>query len=164
VTVFIFGSCGRSITTSTEEVNETNQVTDLVDSLQQNSDSVHWLTPRQFSPISFLHAVIKKNSMDSFLNVITMVDEFPVNWVKLSDADTLVTLIRSTKKCNCFLNPLSSFIPTDQNADIGGYAIIFLNSFRQQTKVRLGLYSCPQTNKKSADEIMKWWTKYKMKN
>ena len=162
--ILLFAACGPNKPASTENVVGSSQVTDYLDSLQQNSDSIHWLTPGQFTPISFLNAVIKKSSKTSFLNVITMVDEFPVDWVKPSDVDTLVTLIKSTKKCNCFLNPLSSFIPTNENADVGGYAIIFLNSFRQKTKVSLGLYSCPQTNKKSADEIIKWWTKYKRTN
>jgi hypothetical protein len=91
-----------------------------------------------------------------------MVDDFPVEWVKESDIDTLIRLVTSTKKCNCFVNPLSSYIPTNQNADIGGYAIIFINSFREKSKVSLGLYSCPKTNKKSVEEINKWWTKYKL--
>jgi hypothetical protein len=47
-----------------------------------------------------------------------MVDQFPIGWVKQYDIDTLVTLIKSTKKCYCFLNPLSSFVPLNQSAEI----------------------------------------------
>jgi hypothetical protein len=119
------------------------------------------MTLKQFTPISFLKLVDKKKGKDSLINVVTMVDQFPIGWVKQYDIDTLVTLIKSTKKCCCFLNPLSSFLPRNQSAEIGGYAIIFINSFRQRTKIDLGLYSCPKTDKQSVEEITKWWTNYK---
>ena len=161
LTILFFAACGQNKPANTENTIDSIQITKQSDTLQQNSDTVHWLTPKEFTPISFLNAVIKQNDKDTLINVITMVDEFPVDWVKHSDIDTLVTLITSTKKCNCFLNPLSSYIPTKKNADIGGYTIIFINSFRQKSKFNLGLYSCPKTDKKSVEEINKWWTEYK---
>ena len=161
LTILLFAACGQNKPTKTENTIDSIQINKYTDTLQQNSDTILWLTPNEFTPISFLNAVIKQNDKDTLINVITMVDEFPVDWVKQSDIDTLITLITSTKKCNCFLNPLSSYIPTNKNADIGGYAIIFINSFRQKSKINLGLYSCPKTDKKSAEIINKWWKVYK---
>ncbi len=161
MTILLFAACGQNKPTNTENTIDSIPTTKHTDTLQKNSDTVHWLTPMELTPISFLNAVIKHNDKDTLIYVITMVDEFPVDWVKQSDIDSLVTLITSTKKCNCFLNPLSSYIPTNKNADIGGYAIIFINSFRQKSKINLGLYSCPKTDKKSVEEINEWWTEYK---
>lgn len=136
------------------------QLTLQTDTLQQNSDTIHWRLPNEFTPISFLNFFIKQEVKDTLINVKTMVNEFPKDWIKQSDIDTLITLITSTKKCNCFLNPLSSYVPTNEDADIGGYAIIFINSFRQKNKINLGLYSCPKTDKKSVEELNAWWIKY----
>jgi hypothetical protein len=90
-----------------------------------------------------------------------MHNNFPDDWVKKSDIDTLIQLIESTQKCDCYLSPLSSTIPTNVCANVGGYAIIFINSFRLKKKVDLGLYSCPKTDKKSVQEIKTWWKNYK---
>jgi hypothetical protein len=161
--ILLFIACGQDKPAKVENTIDTIQITKQIDTLQYNSDTFHWLTPKEFTPSSFLNAVIDKNDKDTIINVITMEDDFPVDWVKHSDIDTLVKLITSTKKCKCFLNPLSSYIPTNKNADIGGYAIIFINSFRQKSKINLGLYSCPTTDQKSVEEITKWWTEYKKK-
>ncbi len=161
LTIILFAACKQNKPTNSENSIDSIQITKQIDIIQKNSDTVHWLTPKEFTPLSFLNAVIKQNDKDTIIQVMTMVDEFPVDWVKQSDIDTLVTLISSTKKCNCFLNPLSSYIPFNENADIGGYAIIFINSFRQKRKINLGLYSCPETEKKSVNEINKWWYEYK---
>jgi hypothetical protein len=160
LTIFLLVACGQN---ESKKTDDKLSAIKQVDTLQIKSDTIHWLTPNQFTPITFINAVTKSNKQDTLINVITMVDEFPKDWIKPSDIDTLMTLIRSTKKCNCFLNPLSSFIPTKDHADIGGYAIIFINAYRQKTKVDLGLYSCPKTDKKSVDEITKWWTETKHK-
>ncbi len=162
LTTLLFFACGqRESIESNDKINDSLSANKSSDTLQVNSDSIHWLTPKEFNPISFINAVTKKNEDDTLINVITMTGQFPDNWVKSSDIDTLMTLISSTKKCNCFLNPLSSYIPTNDNAEIGGYAIIFINSFRQKSNIDLGLYSCPKTDKKTVEEIKKWWRNYK---
>ena len=133
------------------------------DSVKVEKDSSSLLTPKQFTPLSFIKALTTPNEVKRHsINVTTMADAFPNDWVKSSDLDSLMALIGSTTKCNCFLNPLSSYIPTNENADIGGYAIIFINSFRQKTRINLGLYKCPKTDKESVDEIMKWWRDFKL--
>lgn len=155
--IFVFSlfGCNQSKSENVLMTNEKSADTTNNQTLtQQNSDSISWLTPSQFTPISFLNAVVNGKFP------ITMIDEFPIDWVKESDIDTLMTLINSTRKCSCFLNPYSSYIPINDNADIGGYAIIFINSFRQKHKINLGLYSCPKTDKKSVEEITKWWNNH----
>lgn len=161
LTILLFIACRQNKPTNSDNSIDHNQITKHNDTLQQNSDTIHWLTSKDLTPISFLKAVIKQNDNDTLINVLTMIDEFPVDWVKQSDIDTLVTLITSTKECKCFLNPLSSSIPINKNADVGGYAIIFANSFRHKSKINLGHYSCPQTENKSVEEINKWWAEFK---
>jgi hypothetical protein len=132
-----------------------------MDTLRDEMVSYNWLTPAQFTSISFLNDVAYKSNENHKINVISMVDEFPNDWVNESDIDTLITLIQSTRKARCFLDPQSSYLPISDNADIGGYAIIFINSFRHKTKINLGLYNCPKTDDKSVAEILKWWISYK---
>jgi len=133
------------------------------DSVKVERGSSSLLTPKQFTPLSFIKALTIANEVERHsINVTTMADSFPNDWVKASDLDSLMALIGSTTKCNCFLNPLSSYIPTNENADIGGYAIIFINSFRQKTRISLGLYKCPKTDKESVDEILEWWRGFKL--
>jgi hypothetical protein len=93
------------------------------------------------------------------LNAFIIANQFPKNWVKLDDVKKLILLIESKEKCKCLVDPLSSYIPK-QNADIGGYAILFINSFKNKSKIDIGLYSCPETNKNDIEEIQKWWKNY----
>lgn len=155
--------CDSNVSASKPKEKNVNSIRLIRDSniLKQKSDTIQWLTPNQFTPISFIHTAAKKSVQSNSINVITMVDDFPQNWVKDKDVDSLLAYIESTEKCNCFLNPLSSYIPVNNHADVGGYAIIFINSFRYKQKVDLGLYSCPKTDSKSVDEIRKWWADYK---
>ena len=118
------------------------------------------LAPNQFTPFSLIKELTIKGDMRP-INVTTMADAFPEDWVKASDIDSLISLIGSTTKANCFLNPLSSNVSRNESADVGGYAMIFINSFRQKQKVSLGLYNCPKTNKEAVDEILKWWNEFK---
>lgn len=158
--ILLVAACRQQETNSTEKTIDKKQEV-VNDTLQYHVDSIRWMTPEQFTPISFLDAVVNKTNQDTILNLISMMDEFPLDWVKQTDIDTLMTLINSTKKCRCFLNPLSSYIPTNESADMGGYAILFINSFRQKSKISLGLFSCPKTNKQSIKEINQWWANYK---
>ena len=160
LTFFLFVACGQN---ESKKTNDNLSAINSVDTLQTNSDSIQWLTPKQFTPKSFISALeLHNHRQHDIVNVMTMYNDFPSDWVKPSDIDTLIKLISSTKKCECFLNPISSNIPTqDEYAEIGGYAIIFINAYRQKIKVDLGLYNCPKTDKKSAEEIIKWWAETK---
>ena len=96
--------------------------------------------------------------------------EFEVNGQKLPTKivlweDTapkeLQLLVKSKDKCNCFVSPLSSTIPFSDSADLGGYAIEFIKSFKENRKVDFGLYSCPKTNDTVADKLIQWWERKK---
>ena len=69
---------------------------------------------------------------------------------------TVFVTLKSEEKCYCFLNPLSSFIPSD-SATVGGYVIQLITAYQQEKRVTFGLYSCPKTNEFEADNIIKWW-------
>jgi len=82
---------------------------------------------------------------------------FPVDWVKRSDIDTLMVLMNSKRKCYCTMNPLSSYIPKYDSADVGGYAVVFINSFRNKNAIAMGLNNCPKTDTQSVREIIEWY-------
>ncbi len=128
--------------------------------ISKNENQYPWLMPTDYTPLTFIKTFSTYDDNNSRFNWITMLDQFPNKWVKRVDIDTLVTLIKSTKKCKCFLNPLSSRIPND-SANIGGYAIKFINSYRNKSKLEFGLYDCPKTDAKSVEEINQWWSKYR---
>ena len=97
----------------------------------------------------------KKN----LINVSTIESDFPKDWIKSQHLDSLIALLESKEKCNCYLNPLSSYVPQD-SAEVGGFAIEFIKAFKENKKVDLGLYSCPKVNQKEVTEIKSWWKKY----
>ena len=130
--------------------------------IKVSMDSTRSIEPKQYTPLSFIRAVSLRNSAKAAgSNVSTLKGDFPSDFVKSSDLDSLMNLIDSSTPCKCSLSPLSSFIPTNESAEAGGYAIIFINSFRLNKPVRLGLWRCPVVNKDEADEIRRWWSEYK---
>jgi len=129
---------------------------DIVD-----GDSLYLVRSEQITPLDFLAAMKTKRNQVYMLGVSTVVDSFPSTWVKKADVDTLIKLIYSKEKCDCFLSPLSSNIPIGDSADVGGYAIRLIESYRQRKNLSFGLYSCPKTNKADADRLIKWWARQK---
>jgi len=114
------------------------------------SDTTHILTFYEFLD------AIKKNDSSEFLNFITVEKEFPSDWVKSSNIDTLISLIESRDRCRCVLNPISSYIPSKEKANLGGYAILILNSYRNNKPLKFSLWACPTTNEKDVKEILIW--------
>lgn len=123
-----------------------------------------FLRPDQFNPISFLNAVSRKikTGNDSFIIPITMFDNFPIDWIKKEHIDTLISILNSKDTCGCFLNPLSSYIPSDF-ANKGGYAAVFIRAYRDKKPVKFGLYSCPKIDERLNKELINWWNKEKYK-
>ena len=111
--------------------------------------------PQEYSPMSFIFEVSKKNRLET----LTMTNNFPENWVKKKDITSLIQLINNTTKSDCYLNPLSSSLPFNDYAEIGGYARIFIQSYKDKKKLQLGLYSCPKVDKEINDDLLKWWEK-----
>ncbi len=116
---------------------------------------------KYFTPQTMIqHLTIDENQSND-VNVTTIMDEFPDYWVTESDIETLMTMIESTQKCDCLVNPLSSYIPEDENADVGGYAIKFIKAYINQEKVSIGHYVCPKTNLVEVEELLNWWEEVK---
>jgi hypothetical protein len=118
--------------------------------------------PEDYTPLSFINFVSKSiatNSTNSTLGM-SMTNEFPMHWVKEEHIEGLFKILESKEKCGCFLNPLSSYIPTG-NAEKGGYAGIFLKSFKEEEKIDLGLYSCPKVDEGLNEELRNWWNERK---
>ncbi|MBS1600624.1 MAG: hypothetical protein JST75_20535 [Bacteroidetes bacterium] len=132
----------------------------------QNDNVVHqdttmWLTPKGVNVSTFLQKVNNAKHHESEVNILVMTNDFFDTWVKPSDIDKLIRLVKSKVKCDCFVSPLSSTIPFKDSADLGGYAIAFIKAYKEKKKVNFGLYACPKTNNKDADELIKWWTQQK---
>jgi hypothetical protein len=87
-----------------------------------------FLQPKNLNVKSFFKLFIQKYKKDSKINYITLSGDFPKNWVKSNDIDYLVSIMRSKQKCCGYMNIFSSTI-TNEEAEIGGFAIIFLNSY-----------------------------------
>ena len=121
----------------------------------KNNTEIYRKSAREYSPLSFIQELKRKN----LLNVSTIESDFPKDWIKIQHLDSLISLVESKEKCNCYLNPLSSYIPQD-NAEVGGFAIEFIKAFKENKKVDLGLYSCPKVNQKEVTEIKSWWKKF----
>ena len=133
----------------------------LISSFWQSDDS--FKKPENYSPMSFIEkvsSVVKTNK--NTLNIgIKMIDDFPTDWVKEEHIEQLMILLDSKKTCGCYLNPLSSYIPRDDFGEIGGYAAIFIQAFKENKKVQLGLYSCPKVDEELNVALRKWWREKK---
>ena len=115
-----------------------------------------FLQPKNLNVKSFFKLFIQKYKRDSKINYITLSGDFPKNWVKPNDIDYLVSIMKSKEKCCGYMNIFSSTI-SNEEAEIGGFAIIFLNSYISKTKINMGLNCNPKTDIKSIKKIEKWY-------
>ncbi|WP_167613614.1 hypothetical protein [Maribellus sediminis] len=105
---------------------------------------------------SFIKIMTENYHANSKLNFVTFKGEFPLNWIKKEDIEYLISIIHSKKKCCSYKHYYSSYISSDY-AEVGGFAIIFLNSFINNKKINLGLNSNPRTDEKSIKKINNWY-------
>lgn len=115
----------------------------------------HTLSPKDLNPKSFIELFIKKYNKTPF-NFVSMMGDFPEDWVKPNDIQYLITIMRSKEKCCGFKNIYSSTI-SDENGEVGGFAIIFLNSYISNTKINLGSNCDPKTDEESVKRIERWY-------
>ena len=120
--------------------------------------------PEDYTPLTFIKSVCQTIWTDSTrLNLgMSMINKFPIDWVIEEHVEELIKLLDSQEECGCFLNPLSSHIPTGK-AEKGGYAGIFLKSLIYQEKVDLELYGCPKVDESLNEELRNWWKERKNK-
>lgn len=130
--------------------------------LEANIKKEH-LSPKDLDPQSFIKLFTEKYNKDSKLNFVTMMGDFPENWVKPNDIQYLISIMRSKEKCCGYMNIFSSAISND-NGEVGGFAIIFLNSYIYKTKINLGLNSNPKVDKESVRKIENWYQSTANKN
>lgn len=120
------------------------------------------LSPKDLDPKSFIE-LFKERYNKTPINSISMVGDFPENWVKSNDVEYLMSIMNSHEKCCGYMNVFSSFI-SNENAEVGGFAIIFLNSYISNTKINLGLNCNPKTDEESVKKIENWYRNMKDKN
>ncbi|MDD2981897.1 MAG: hypothetical protein PHQ74_00780 [Crocinitomicaceae bacterium] len=115
--------------------------------------------PENYNPITFIKAISSTSQDEKSRAIvwITMNDEFPIDWIKEEHVDYLISILDSKEICKCFVNPLSSYLPFNDFAEKGGYARIFLQAYKENRKVELGLHSCPKVDEKMNATLRKWW-------
>ncbi|MFB3387773.1 hypothetical protein [Flavobacterium sp. LAR06] len=115
------------------------------------------LSPKDLDPKSFITLFTERYNK-RLTNFVTLGGEFPENWVKANDIQYLISIMHSKQKCCGYINIFSSYISND-NAEVGGFAIIFLNSYISQTKINLGLNCNPKVDLASIKKIETWYQK-----
>lgn len=130
--------------------------TNLEDLIQKKYSKT--LAPKDLGPKSFITLFIEKYNKDSKLNFVTLGGNFPEDWVKPNDVQYLISIMHSKEKCCGYMNIFSSTI-TNEDAEVGGFAIIFLNSYISKTKINLGLNCNPKVNLASIKKIETWYQK-----
>jgi hypothetical protein len=118
------------------------------------------LYPKDLDTKSFIKLFTEKYNKDSTFNFVTMMGDFPENWVKPNEISYLISIMRSKEKCCGYMNTFSSFI-SNENGEVGGFAIIFLNSYISKTKINMGLNCNPKTDEESIRKIENWYQKQK---
>jgi hypothetical protein len=116
------------------------------------------LSPKDLDPESFITLFTEKYNKDSKLNFVTLSGEFPEDWVKPNDVQYLISIMHSKEKCCGYMNIFSSHM-LNENGEVGGFAIIFLNSYISKTKINLGLNCNPKTDPASIKKIETWYEK-----
>ncbi|PIF31020.1 hypothetical protein CLU81_1485 [Flavobacterium sp. 9] len=117
---------------------------------------------KDLNPKSFI-TLFKERYNKTPINSISMSGDFPDNWVKSNDVPYLISIMRSKEKCCGYMNVFSSTLLTD-NGEVGGFAIIFLNSYISNTKINLGSNCNPKTDEESIRKIEKWYQTTANKN
>ncbi|MFH1050540.1 MAG: hypothetical protein V1779_06365 [bacterium] len=123
-------------------------------------------SPSMFIPITLLtEELCMYNGYEKY-DFVTFNDEFPNNWVKTSDIDTLISILNSQTRCKCLVSIYSSYIPFEDFAEMGGYAAIFIQLYKEKKAIIYSdfLYDCPKINKQLNDELIQWWNQTKNMN
>ncbi|MEM6766849.1 MAG: hypothetical protein AAF655_18075 [Bacteroidota bacterium] len=118
--------------------------------------------PKNYNPISFINtfsSIGRRNNGAIF--GLTMLGDFPQNWVKEEHLDSLMNLLESKDVCACYINALSSYLPTNDYAEKGGYARLFIQAFKENKQVALGSHGCPKVDESQNEEIIEWWKERK---
>jgi hypothetical protein len=132
-----------------------NNSQEVVTNLEESKGG---LQPNQITPIELINFLKK----DQPLNFFTVANAFPVQWVKYEDVEKLMPLIDSEEECAFLTNPLNSNL-NKEKGNVGGFAIWMIKSFKNNTKLDIGLYVSEKTNPKEVEALKSWWGDYKSK-
>ncbi|MDR6760529.1 hypothetical protein J2Y38_000708 [Flavobacterium sp. 2755] len=131
----------------------TLSIEELTSNVKKNHKT---LSPKDLDPKSFILLFKEKYNKKSPLNFVSMLGDFPENWVQPKDVEYLISVMNSKEKCCGYMNLFSSTLLTE-DAEVGGFAIIFLNSYISHTKIDLGSNSNPKVDKESIKKIEDWY-------
>lgn len=120
------------------------------------SNSNHMYFVKDLNPKKFIELCVTKYNQNENLNFVVFRGDFPQNWVKKQDVAYLMHRINSKQKCCGYMNVFSSFVSSD-NAEVGGFAILFMKSYIEKKQLNLGLNSNPKTSEKEVKYIMNWY-------
>lgn len=104
----------------------------------------------------FIDLCIKNYNGDRKLNYVVFSGDFPKNFIKKQDIEYLIDKVNSKQKCCGYMNIFSSYISSD-NAEVGGFAILFLKSYIEKKQLNFGLNSNPKVDEKEIEVIQNWY-------
>jgi hypothetical protein len=105
-------------------------------------------------PLEFIE--ILRGVNNEGLNNATFEGDFQENFLTKKDIKALIPLIRSKEKCKCYLNVLSSYLPSD-TSELGGIALMLIDDFKNKKNPKMRLWHCPKIDEKKLKEIEAWW-------
>jgi hypothetical protein len=115
---------------------------------------------KDLDAVKFIELCVKNYDENKKLNFIVISGDFPENWVKKQDLEYLISKINSEQKCCGYMNVFSSWITTE-TAEVGGFATLFLKSYKEKKQINLGLNSNPKVDRKEAETIINWYKNQK---
>ena len=100
---------------------------------------------------------------DYKITQLSIIDNFPINWIKEEDIDNLIILLNSEIECKNLKNPLSSHM-WKETTKLGDYAYWLIDSYKNKQKLNIGLnFIPPMKSDKEKQELKNWWFNYKEK-
>ena len=124
------------------------------------SDSINEIYIKDLDAKKFIELCVKNYDEKKNLNFVVFSGDFPENWVKKQDLEYLISKINSEQKCCGYMNIYSSWI-TAETAEVGGFATLFLKSYKEKKQINLGLNSNPKVDRKEAETIINWYKNQK---
>ena len=127
---------------------------------KSNSNDINYV--KDLNAKRFIDLCVKKYNENQKLNFVVFGGDFPQNWVKNQDVEYLIRNLNSKQKCCGYMNAFSSYISSD-NAEVGGFAILFMKSYIDKKQLNLGLNSNPKVDEKEVEKIMSWYKNNRQK-